>query len=100
MTDKETIKKLRDENKELKKYLIKLTNGFLRCIHSFDKVMQEEESHQRGKALAVIANTLDSYNDFAMHFGLGYSFDKIKKLKEKQNIPNRPKLVDLTPKGK
>ena len=77
------IRQLKAENKELKNRLESLTSGVLGVLNELDKATKEKEGSARGHKLATIANELEYHNDSAMHFGLGYSFERIKKLKKK-----------------
>ena len=67
---------------ELKKYVEDTTLSTIRLIAAIDAEMKRPSDNERGKRIARIANALDMANDALMHFGLGYSFAKIKKLKK------------------
>jgi hypothetical protein len=51
----------------------------------FDKIMKEKESFERGKKIAIAINNLDFSNDYALHFGLGYSFKKMQRMAWQKN---------------
>ena len=65
----------------LNQQLVLLTECIAKNIALFDMVMKEPTSESKGKKLATLIGRLEFANDSAMHFGLGYSFPKIKKLK-------------------
>lgn len=78
MTDEQReIRRLRKELREL----CEIAESFLERL---DKTMQSEPSHQRGRAIAMLCNGLDTACDSARRFGLGESFAKIAKRKAKQ----------------
>jgi len=67
---------IRMKSKE-KKYLTELTLAVSTYLREVDKVMRMPVGDHRGKEMAKISNWLNLHNDAAMHFGLGYSFNKI-----------------------
>jgi len=67
---------------EEKKYLKSLTSATALALNLMDKEMKEPSDENRGKMVAKILNDLEFTNDAAMHFGLGYSFKKIERLKK------------------
>lgn len=54
-----------------------------KAIILIDKEMESPSSPERGKRIAMILNGLDTHNDAALHFGLGYGFKRISNLKKK-----------------
>lgn len=74
-------KKLKEDAKRHKTSLEDLTNTAITLIDLFDKVATEPASEAKGKKLAAIIGKLEFQNDKALHFGLGYSFKKMNKLK-------------------
>lgn len=70
-------------DKNHKKHLVELTNAVVGYLNVFDRTMKRPESRERGEQLAELANLLEMANDSAMHFGLGLSFNQIKKKKVK-----------------
>ena len=71
--------------KNQKTYLKSLTSMVAVAISKIDTIMQEPSTNDRGKKVAAIMNGLEIENDAAMHFGLGYSFAKIGKIKKHNN---------------
>ena len=67
---------------EARKSLVLLTRAVLFFIRRFDEEMKKPPGYERGQRIAGLTNSLDIANDSAMHFTLGYSFNKIKKFKE------------------
>lgn len=65
---------------EYKKALKKLTESVLSFENMLDRLMKEPSSHGRGTKISKLTNWLTIQNQAAMHFTLGYSFKKIKKL--------------------
>ena len=81
MHKEESIIKIKSDRKRYKNALVKLTDAVAQRIALFDLVMKEPASESKGKKLAALVGQLEFANDAAMHFGLGYSLPKIKKLK-------------------
>ena len=80
-----TLHKTRNKNNnEYKKRLIQLTLSITRFLNELDKAMSTPATYERGKRIARLTNYLDGQNDAAMHFTLGYSFEKIGKLKQSE----------------
>lgn len=66
---------------EHKKHLIELTKTVIHFLDQINDEMKKPSSFERGRRIAKLCNFLDLENDGAMHFGLNYTFKKIKKLK-------------------
>lgn len=69
------------KEREYKKALLNLTAELNRGLRQIDVEMTKHESPERGKNIALISNNLDMALDSALHFTLGWSFDRIKKYK-------------------
>ena len=65
-----------------KQALKKLTEIVAVFLSGLDSEMKKPESAERGVKIAKLCNALDFANDSTMHFDLGYSFKKIKKMKK------------------
>ena len=63
--------------------IVDMSNTSSKYLYAIDEAMKHPESRNRGEQIAALSNYLDVQNDSAMHFGLGYSFKKIKKTKDK-----------------
>jgi hypothetical protein len=83
----ESIIGIKAERRQYKNALIQLTETIVKRIAIFDLVMKEPTSETKGKKLAALIGQLEFANDSAMHFGLNYSFPKIKKIKALSAIP-------------
>ena len=68
---------------ECKKYLTELSNAVSCSIKLIDKEMQTPSTRKRGQKIAHITNQLELQNDIAIRFGLGYSFKKIERIKQR-----------------
>ncbi|KKK63951.1 hypothetical protein LCGC14_2989130 [marine sediment metagenome] len=73
--------------KELRKELKDLTTSVLIFLKHLDLLMKQPSSVERGKKIATLCNNLDIANDSAMHFGLGFGFKKIGRLKKMTKAP-------------
>lgn len=62
-----------------KKAILEVTNAIQLHLREIDRIMKMKESFERGKLIAQSCNRLDMAHDSILHFGLGYSFDKIAK---------------------
>jgi len=65
---------------EYKKALESLTQSVLSFENALDNEMSKPSTPERGQKVARLINFLTVKNQAAMHFTLGYSFQKIKKL--------------------
>ena len=70
------------ELRKLRKYVLEATAATLMIVNRIDELMVLPEVPRR--EVARLLNALDMANDALMHFGIGYSFAKIKKLKAKK----------------
>ncbi len=59
------------ECRALRKHLKDLTSMTAKVIKAIDAEMDLPSSHERGKRIARLTNTLEVANDIARHFGLG-----------------------------
>ena len=71
------------KEREYKKALIVLIAEVNSGIKRLDEEMILKESLERGGRIAQITNRLDVAIDTALHFTLGWSFEKIKRAKNK-----------------
>jgi hypothetical protein len=72
---------------DYKRALVKLTSSVNIFIDALDREMTKPSTLERGRRIAVLSNYLNLNNDMALHFGLGYSFKKLERLKRKQLPP-------------
>lgn len=88
MNDIET----KGEIRHLKKYLKALATEVTNLTAEMDATMKADESVDRGKCMARIANGLNAACDSAMHFGLRMEFKEINKIKRaaERNAPRMP----------
>ena len=68
------------EETKLKKALIELTTHVILFEKRMDKIMKLPSDHARREEIAGAINDLSIANQSALHFELGYSLKKIKKL--------------------
>jgi len=68
------------EKAKYKKALKTLTEKVAVFIEAMDAVMKEPSTVERGQKIAKALNYVQSANQVAMHFTLGYSWPKIKKI--------------------
>ena len=80
-----TNKELRKLAMRYKKELEQLTKKVAQFLTALDEVMKEPSTAKRGKRVAKISNWLEMANDRKMHFGLGYEFKKINRIKKLKN---------------
>lgn len=66
--------------REYKKALRELTEAVQNFETTMDMVMKHPSTPERGRQIAALMNDLTLANQRAMHFTLGYSFEKIGKL--------------------
>ena len=91
MTESEMeLKRLRRENRELKKYLRNIANAVAQSIAALDGAMKETESRQRGERIGAVVHALEFTNDSLMHFGLEMDFRAINKTKKQWNKLRSP----------
>ena len=65
---------------QYKKALRELTEAVQAFENALDIEMKKPSTFERGKRIAALMNRLQIANHAAMHFTLGYSFQKINKL--------------------
>lgn len=87
-----TERDLARENRHLKKYLKALAVEVTNRAAELDQIMQADESVDRGKCVARLANALNWAADSAMHFGLHMEFKDINKIKRaaEREAPQMP----------
>lgn len=68
--------------REMKRYLIDLTNAVRVAIADIDKAMKRESDATRGKQIAAAVGALELAHDRAWHFGLGKSLKTLSKLRK------------------
>lgn len=92
ITAKPTEKDLKKEIRHLRNYLKALAEDVTRRTAELDQIMKADESVDRGKCVARIANALNYAADSAMHFGLHMEFSEINKIKRtaEQEAPQMP----------
>jgi len=74
---------MRTKNKtatEYKQALRQLTEAVQAFENALDAEMAKPSTPERGQRIAQLVNQLTLENQTAMHFALGYSFEKINKL--------------------
>ena len=77
------LKRLRKENRELKKYLGNHAVVIADALSALDAAMKGPSTVDRGKTIAAVSNTLEYANDCLMHFGLKFDFRKMNKIKKR-----------------
>lgn len=68
------------EETKFKKALEKLTVAIIIFDKKMEEIMKLSSNYERGQKIAQAMNDLTIANQSALHFDLGYSFGKIKKL--------------------
>lgn len=67
------------EERVLRKRLRDLSTAVSTHLAVLDALMKAPSTPERGRLVARLANRLNVANDAALHFGLGLSFEKIRK---------------------
>jgi hypothetical protein len=90
---------LKREVRRLTKYLRALAVEVTSRAAELDQIMLADESIDRGKCVARIANALNYSADSAMHFGLHMEFNEINKIKRtaEREAPQMPPKNKLHP---
>lgn len=70
------LREARRDARKLKEHLTGLTAVVRAGVAALDRYGATEQDHERGKALARIANALEMENDRARYFGLGVDWRK------------------------
>lgn len=73
--------------KNCKKDLESLTVAVVNALSHLDAIMKLPSTVERGKRIAEWSNQLEMANDYAMRFGLGYSWKKIANIKTNSERP-------------
>lgn len=77
------LKRLRRENRELKKYFGNFAVVIANTISAVDHAMKSPSTEMRGQTIAAVLSTLEYTNDSLMHFALQYDFRKVNKIKKR-----------------
>lgn len=77
------IRRLTQENRELKKFLRNIAAIVAQSIATLDTVMEGPSTNERGKTVAAVCNTLEYANDSMMVFGLKVDHREMQKVKKR-----------------
>lgn len=67
---------------EYKRHLANLVQENIRILRELDRVGKMPPTVERGRALAKVANDLEMALDRAGHFGLGFSLEGLRVMKQ------------------